>query len=83
MKKIANAIKNYEDFEKLNLESQHAIWEVHSVKLMGLFIGLLISTIFPKVLEVHWIWYALGTVVFAVFPGIMAVRRINASKRNK
>jgi len=46
--KNAKSIKDYEDFEKPNLESQHAIWEV----------------------------------VFGGYPGIMAVRRMRAHKKN-
>ena len=73
-------IKKYEDFERPNLDSQHAIWEVHSAKTAFLFLGLLIAYFFPQVLQGGWKYLALGAVLFAAYPGTMAVLRMNKHK---
>ena len=37
MNTLKNLIQKYEIFERPNLDAHHAIWEVHSVKIMGFF----------------------------------------------
>ena len=74
-------IKKYEDFERPNLDSRHAIWEVHSAKTAFLFVGLLIAYFFPQaIVQVGWRYLVLGAVLFAAYPGTMAVLRMNKHK---
>jgi hypothetical protein len=73
---LQQLIQKYEDFERPNLDAQHAIWEVHSVKLMGVFLGLLLADLFPRILSLHWTYFAVGAAIFAAYPGAMAISRM-------
>ncbi len=73
---LGRLIRKYEDFERPNLDAQHAIWEVHAVKLMGVFLGILLVAAFPRVLTVHWSYFAAAAAICAAYPGTMAIRRM-------
>ena len=79
MNTLKNLIQKYEIFERPNLDAQHAIWEVHSVKIMGFFLGLLMASIFPQITSIPKLYWVIGFVIFAGYPGIMAVLRMKRS----
>jgi hypothetical protein len=76
MHSLRNFIRKYEDFERPNLVAPHAIWEVHAVKLMAFFLGLLVAALLPQVLDVPWPYFAAGAAVCAAYPGGMAIVRL-------
>ena len=81
MSRIKNFVQEYEAFERPNLDAQHAIWEVHSVKAMGFFGGLLVASLLPTIVSVPWFYWAIGVVIFGGYPGLMAMRRMNESAK--
>jgi len=76
MQSLQDFIRRYEDFERPNLEAPHAIWEVHAVKLMAFFLGLLVAALLPQTLEVPWAYFAVAAAVCAAYPGGMAIVRL-------
>ena len=82
MSNLKSLLQKYEEFERPNLDSKHAIWEVHSVKAMGFFIGLLVVSVFPRILSISWIYWVLGIIIFGGYPGIMAFLRMHQRTNN-